>query len=745
MERDGTERAMEGRPHDTAVRTPPRTSRAISTFAWDDAFATTALPDLTFSFQPKPLRLVRASGLSLPVEEREEDVEEEGTESCVLDDEDPFELEMGPDRDDGSEGASEEELDDMGDCQIIGARREHIGRLVELEQEEDDCDAHERRDGPIDDVPSPHAQVDCDSSRHTSEESEDRDLGIEPDLRCNSRIVQSMDFPAPPTLANARTEVSIGGSSSKTLVDDKAGPGQVEKWLKHVAEESEGKERRTVVEWRSRGEADGLRRAREGRLSRLKRFARTKRGRWTLGVLGALVSITVLIVAAVASSRKKEDGKVELWLNSTCLALGGNSIAQAFLDVAERASSTWSPSIDPSRLAYTLNHYVYRSNPSTSVCASQVALLSFPSLARHPNRLSFAQSALVHTLALSESNATTFRFHTFISSLALPAELGDDRAKRRNSNFQIMSGGFVWDFGTMERIVSSRTWRDVTRPSEDETRRMNGRTRGLDRIVPYAFASSAQRGRALRNYWTDDLGMDEDDLERFRQVVRESPVLVPISREEERTVRARIDNEDDAVEVVQGIGCREGLSPEVRNRVNDIENGVFGLDSISISNSNQTCANRPTYGIVNLFHLASPFPSSITLERPRLPLGSLVLSQNISARSTLNAGEALSAGPSSLPLRPLTSPLPSPFAPFTVERFGLFDQFDHVILEYLASMETETAQLVARFLLSRPTSPPSSTSPLSRRSEGLASLPLLEVQVWGGVRWNDVEELRSAG
>ncbi|GAA5884365.1 hypothetical protein JCM16303_003653 [Sporobolomyces ruberrimus] len=530
------------------------------------------------------------------------------------------------------------------------------------------------------------------------------------------------------------------------------GDHRVETWLRGVSkerEDSKDMETSTLPSDSRRGGIRGQgRKGRNGKVGfekkrscgRFKEFSRTKRGKWIL--LSALVVSIAVIVGIGAAVGRAGKGDPSTKLNATCVELEGNSIAQAFIDLAETSSTRWQPPIDPIRLAFTLNRYVYPApqSISTTSCDSQISLLDIPSLSHQPNRLLFSQLTLVHTLALTESNTTIHRLERFISSLSLTGPLErDEPAPNSNSNYEIISGGFTWDFATMERTVQNVSWKDVMKPNDEELQRMEGKLEGLDRVTPFAVASSSQRSTALENYWVDTLGMEAEDLEKFRSIVRDSEVLIPFG-EDVKSIEALLAQENDELSILEGIGCRRDLAQEVVDRVNSVENGVFGL-SKDPSTSNETCSSRPIYGIVNLLRLSTPFPPSLLSSRPSLPKNSLVLAVNASDRVSFHAGETLVGGPSALP----TSPLPTSLSvPTSLERFGLSSRLDHVLLDYLNLLDIDIAKLLIERLFSTQTTSPSNDFALSDATNGLADIPILEVQLWGGLRWDDVKGV-SAG
>lgn len=139
-----------------------------------------------------------------------------------------------------------------------------------------------------------------------------------------------------------------------------------------------------------------------------------------------------------------------------------------------------------------------------------------------------------------------------------------------------------------------------------------------------------------------------------------------------------------------------------------------------------------------LNYLALQLPFTDLDSRATLPKQAAVLSSSSSVRITLHAGELLSSGPVGLSSSGASS---SPSAPRDIEQFGTFEVFDHVIFTWLQLMSTsQVAQAVINFVLGGSTSPPPSASQLN----SLAALPVLEVQLWGGLRGATVGDVDHA-
>ncbi|GAA6035803.1 hypothetical protein JCM8097_005714 [Rhodosporidiobolus ruineniae] len=458
--------------------------------------------------------------------------------------------------------------------------------------------------------------------------------------------------------------------------------------------------------------------------------------------------------------------------NATCVvvaqAAGGTSrIAQGLLEIADTANGMWEPKVNTSRLGTVLERYILpsssssssASSSSSSSCAAQLSLLLLPNLpsSKYPSRLSWSTAALLSTLSLTESNSSLWSLRTFASGLSF-AQFGDSAASKPNSNYQTIVGGYTFDFATMQRSAAGGEWEKTLSPSADAVDAVAGAgdaAQALDTVTNNAVTASKQRTLALQHYWNDTLGLSSSDLATFRSAVQGAEVVIPL----DATASVGGAQLMDVASVATGngssfppaVGCWPGLASAVVDKVNGVEESAFGLESVASGQAgNVTCTNRPIYGILNLLHLRLPFPSSDS--RSSLPQQSLVLrspstSSSLSSRLTLHAGELLSAGA-------LVSSYPSsPSAATSIEHFGLLSSavsaIDHILLDYLSLLSISIAQALVAYVLSGSSAPPSAASTdaagkaLWAASEQLAGLPVMEVQLWGGLAASEIDFARS--
>lgn len=140
------------------------------------------------------------------------------------------------------------------------------------------------------------------------------------------------------------------------------------------------------------------------------------------------------------------------------------------------------------------------------------------------------------------------------------------------------------------------------------------------------------------------------------------------------------------------------------------------------------------YGILDILGLRLPFLDSDP--RPYLSKQAIVLNEDTKSRVSVHAGELLVGASSGPPTSPSSSSLP--------DHFGTFTHIETVILDYLNLIPASLAKELVAFVLSQPTSPPLPSSALYQNSNQLLSLPLFEMQIWGGVRYTDIDHSVSS-
>lgn len=416
---------------------------------------------------------------------------------------------------------------------------------------------------------------------------------------------------APEHSSSAETK-SSGGGSPKVRWADKAAPG----WSLRSDPARWGGERTR--------EAGG------GIMSRLGAALRSKKVRIVVGV--AVVAALLLVVGLAAgltrraasvaapaactcehggSVRASSDGMcycscsagwggTNCHLNATCVDVGGGPVAQGLLDLVDVATELWQPVLDASGLGSLLaDYFVAPAATTSSSCQSQLSLLALPSLpsSTFPSRLRWAEAALVHTLALTESNSTLTQLRTFASGLSF-GRFGDSPASKPNSNFQIIAGGWTWDFSVMQRSATG-SWASVVKPSSDSVARLGAAPlaqAALDRLAPIAAAASTQRLKALEHFWTGTLGRTSDELAAFRTAVHSAEIVIPLDATASVGGTSMMDlaqAQSDAESYPPAIGCWAGLSEAVVERVNSVEVSAFGLDAVSSSQAiDATCLVR---------------------------------------------------------------------------------------------------------------------------------------------------------
>lgn len=166
-------------------------------------------------------------------------------------------------------------------------------------------------------------------------------------------------------------------------------------------------------------------------------------------------------------------------------------------------------------------------------------------------------------------------------------------------------------------------------------------------------------------------------------------------------------------------------------QINAIEGDVFGLSPTSnASQFDPSCyPDRPVYGVLDVLRLRLPFLDS----RPGIPRQAAVLKRDVSPRVLLHSGAILSPlpGPSNV-----TIVTPEQTDP---RQYGALGQLNHVILQYLSSIpDVNVATALVSYVLSSASAqavPPTNSSILF---QSLASIPIMEVAVFGSISPSDI-------
>jgi hypothetical protein len=412
------------------------------------------------------------------------------------------------------------------------------------------------------------------------------------------------------------------------------------------------------------------------------------------------------------------------------------------VDIAgSSAASQFDPSINTTRLAESIKlYYNVSSNSSTgSGCAGQTALVDLGSSSSNStgfaDQWAWAQSAVLWSVATTE-NFTDDSLRSFAASLNFSS-----LTKRTASNaaFELESNGFIYDFAAEQVIAPARSWVGTDPAVLNETSVKSA----LDRRTAMAVAASTQRSLALQHYWTDTLGMDSSTLDAFVEGVLGAPVLVPVDVTAKVGEVAMMDLaqvEGTDTPFPPPLGCYPGLSSGVLKEIDAVEVDVFGLDPVAKTNLsssiNKTClAVRPVYGMLNVANLRTPFVDSDPRATWLAGQAVVVNSGDVKNRMTVHAGEVLVAGVNG------TAGASSRSAPAAGTRYGTAGAIDHVLLDWLDLFPSpQAARNMAIYVLSA-----TNTTTTNTTSEGdepfggaAADTPVLEVEIWGGVRFSDV-------
>ncbi|KAM0749197.1 hypothetical protein T439DRAFT_326940 [Meredithblackwellia eburnea MCA 4105] len=427
-------------------------------------------------------------------------------------------------------------------------------------------------------------------------------------------------------------------------------------------------------------------------------------------------------------------------LDGTCIDTGqGFKLAKSLSAIADAANSVsfQQEPINATRLGLVMNDYLAPSTKNTKSCKNQLSLVAVPNLSPQsfPNRLAWMQQAVLWTLALSESDSSGLL--AFIKSKSFSGL--DDEPGSPNSNFQFIAAGYIFDLSAMSFSAPSVAWLSAAAPSADQLALVSTTSENaLDRLTSSAVATSTLRTTALWHRWAE-ANLSMTDLATFRQAIQSAYVVVPFDAGASygSVAAMTLANAQTAnSSFPPSIGCLPSLTALEAQQVNSVEVNAFGLSAVNVSSAlDRVCLDRPLYGVLDLLKFRTPFlPSD---PRSSLPQQGLVVSADDKPRMTIHAGELLAGG--------TAGPSSAASAPSSLFHFGTFNNLDHVILDFIDLLSPDLAQEYVSFVVNGSSTPPTSSSALAIAAGGnLASIPIFEVQLWGGLRFFNTDRVVSS-
>lgn len=248
------------------------------------------------------------------------------------------------------------------------------------------------------------------------------------------------------------------------------------------------------------------------------------------------------------------------------------------------------------------------------------------------------------------------------------------------------------------------------------------------------LASSTQQGQALETYWTAVLGQ-KGSLDDFLSHVKGAPILLPFDATAApggQNVSTLLTNSTSSP-FPPPLSCFPGLNSMQLQLVQQLETSVFGLSQASApSTFDSSCfPNRPVYGVLDILQLRLPFVDS----RTGVAKQAALLTRDASARAVIYSGELVSAFPGNGTPGPLST---------NPRQYGTMSNFKHVVLQYLKSISdiNFARELVEYVLQGGPLPPDSGAQPVL--FNGLSSLPVLEVAVFGTIDPSDIASAVSS-
>lgn len=181
------------------------------------------------------------------------------------------------------------------------------------------------------------------------------------------------------------------------------------------------------------------------------------------------------------------------------------------------------------------------------------------------------------------------------------------------------------------------------------------------------------------------------------------------------------------------LGCNPMMSTSQLQVVNSIEQNAFKLPEVAAvpSSFNFACfASRPVYGVLDVMRLRLPFLD----KTDQAPLQAAVLSADASSRVLIRPGTVLSLFPS-------VDSAEAPASAVRQRSYGTLKYMNHVLLAWLKSLPLGQAGAIATFVAN---SSPTSAPPTTLNATTLASIPGMEVALFGTVGPTDIDHSISS-
>lgn len=367
--------------------------------------------------------------------------------------------------------------------------------------------------------------------------------------------------------------------------------------------------------------------------------------------------------------------------------------------------------------------------PQALVVDVSPALLS----SKFPNRTTWAQAALLWNYVQSHDIAATSQIARFVSNAPWSTLTEDGITANPKGVYATTQSGYIFDFADQTITPPPISFLEGGQPSAAQISQVSSTAHAvLDKMYSLATAASTQRTIALQAFWRSNMGQKPEDLSTFMSIASASPVLLSFDASNSAsTGPISLVSNSTTNPFPPPLSCYPGLDNITIQEINQVEVGIFGLPPAStVDNFSTSCfADRPIYGVLDLVQLRLPFQDS----RQNVAKQAVALNRDTRSRVAVRNGEMLSA----LPGKAMPSNTTNPY-----QQYGTLNYFDHVMLDYLTSMDVTLAQALVRFVLNNSVVPPSNTSNLL--FDELSKIPILEVAVFGTINPSNIKTTYSS-
>ncbi|KZV77059.1 hypothetical protein PENSPDRAFT_568940 [Peniophora sp. CONT] len=470
----------------------------------------------------------------------------------------------------------------------------------------------------------------------------------------------------------------------------------------------------------------------------------TKKQKIRLAIIVAVAAVLVIIaiVIGVVVGHKKSSsssctgnmtGK-DCSLDATCVCTSSSSsschaVAASLINLLPTVNDIFAANMTSSDVSTSMTAAF--GSVAHNDCSNQALILDVsPALGSNtPNRTAWAQAALMWSMVLSQSETDVGKLRDFVRDADWSSVANvDGPITSKGTQYQTTQLGFDFDFAAQTVSEPGVTFSDDGEPSSEQLAKTDSTAQAaLDKVYTAAAAMSSMQTNAMQTYWQSTLQQDPKQYSTFLSLFESSPVLLPFNANS--TLSTLLTN-STTNPFPPPQACNPELASSALTQLSSVETIVFGLSAPTQQSKFDTSCftDRPIYGRLDYLRLRMPFQDGAVN----------ATTQAVTLKPAGRPRVVVSNGPQ-------FAALPLGEVPHTVQtdrrRYGTLNHMNHILFEFFEAIgDVEVASALVQYILSQSSVPPTSSTLLS----ALASLPVIEVAIFGSVAPGDVSSVVSS-